>query len=378
MGMLDSLAGIMATFAINYITNSSIIVLLQQSAIPISMVISYVTLKARYSISQYCGAIIVLLGIVAVLIPSFFGSSDAGGQNELPWIGVLVLACIPMCFSSVYKEKALGEVDIDVVYLNGWVAVFQSLASIPLCIPSAYLIGITPAEIIPNLMEGFKCWLGIDSVVVATGNLAVDHCGMSPFYVNTYLCFNIVFNVLIILILKHGSANIMWMASTIIVPLSNVAFSLKFMPNHTTLETSDWVGLVVIMTGLIVYRFSGAIAGVWKRCTGKLTAEEIAAQDLADRLERAAEGKQLKFVGFNQMEAVETLVDSRLLNVRRANMFRSPQQIRGTYLTKLGIPASPHVTVIPPKMGKTPEMGKKFQMSPAIPMRIIKKKGAEV
>ena len=38
---------------------------------------------------------------------------------------------------SVYKEKALGDVDIDPVYLNGWVAVYQFLFSIPLLIPSA-------------------------------------------------------------------------------------------------------------------------------------------------------------------------------------------------------------------------------------------------
>ena len=40
-----------------------------------------------------------------------------------------------MC--SVYKEKALGDVDIDPVYMNGWVAVYQFLFSIPLLIPSA-------------------------------------------------------------------------------------------------------------------------------------------------------------------------------------------------------------------------------------------------
>jgi hypothetical protein len=40
MGFYDSVAGIMQTFAVNYISNSSTIVLVQQSAIPISMVIS--------------------------------------------------------------------------------------------------------------------------------------------------------------------------------------------------------------------------------------------------------------------------------------------------------------------------------------------------
>ncbi|CAM9445350.1 unnamed protein product, partial [Ectocarpus fasciculatus] len=257
MGFLDSLAGIMGVFAVNYITNSSIIVLVQQSAIPISMVISSITLNARYTNNQYVGAGVVLLGIAAVLMPSFFSTAVPvpGEEPQLPWIALLIFACIPMCLSSVYKEKALGEVDIDVIYLNGWVAIFQTIAAIPLCFPSAYVTGLSMDQIWPNLYEGFLCWFGVNSISEPTGSLVVDDCAMSPFYVNVYIFFNVVFNVLIIVILKHGSANIMWMASTVIVPLSNVAFSLQFMPNHTTLHASDWIGLVVIMTGLLIYRF---------------------------------------------------------------------------------------------------------------------------
>ena len=47
-----------------------------------------------------------------------------------------VLSCIPMCLSSVYKEKALGDDDMDVVYLNGWVAVFQFMASLLFAVSS--------------------------------------------------------------------------------------------------------------------------------------------------------------------------------------------------------------------------------------------------
>lgn len=53
MGAYDSLAGIMQTFAINFITNASTIVLVQQSAIPISMAISKYALNAKYTTAQY-------------------------------------------------------------------------------------------------------------------------------------------------------------------------------------------------------------------------------------------------------------------------------------------------------------------------------------
>lgn len=52
MGLLDSVAGIMAVFAVNYIDNAAVIVLLQQAAIPISMSISKLFLGANYTLSQ--------------------------------------------------------------------------------------------------------------------------------------------------------------------------------------------------------------------------------------------------------------------------------------------------------------------------------------
>jgi drug/metabolite transporter (DMT)-like permease len=119
MGMFDSVAGLMSSFAVNYISSASLIVLIGQSAIPISMAISYYLLQARYSISQYTGAGIVLLGIAVVLLPSFLtpaivpnanstpdsSSTSSSSNNEVMWICILVLSCVPMCLSSAYKEK---------------------------------------------------------------------------------------------------------------------------------------------------------------------------------------------------------------------------------------------------------------------------------
>lgn len=145
-----ALAGLMQIFATTYITSGSLIILLTQAAIPISMAISRFSLGAKYTVNQYLGAGAVLCGLVVVLLPSFQQSQDdTGGQNQvravpplllmpslllllltLParpcaqvvWAVVMILSCIPMTLSSVYKEKALGDTDIDVVYLNGALA----------------------------------------------------------------------------------------------------------------------------------------------------------------------------------------------------------------------------------------------------------------
>jgi uncharacterized membrane protein len=139
-GGLDAVSALMATFAVNYIIDAPLLVLLQQAAIPISMATSKLLLKSRYTYIQYGGALVVMVGLVVVLLPSFSGGAT-GGTGQLVWFAVMILSCVPMCLSSVYKEQTLGEVDMDVVYLNGWIAVFQFATTIPLSVPSFLAMG---------------------------------------------------------------------------------------------------------------------------------------------------------------------------------------------------------------------------------------------
>jgi hypothetical protein len=232
MGAYDSLAGIMQVFAVNFIKSSSIIVLVQQSAIPINMAISFTMLNAKYTFAQYSGAAVVLLGIVVVLIPQMIpgyaahaaapadgggdSSSSSGGDgssgsgsddSDFMWIFILVVSCVPMCLSSVYKEIALGEMEIDVVYLNGWVAVFQFIMAVPLVIPSSAVIGMPMSAIMPNMWSGLDCYMGRNTITAENqaeyGAFPVDDCTDSYFYTNAYIFFNVVYNVLMILVLKY-------------------------------------------------------------------------------------------------------------------------------------------------------------------------------
>jgi CRT-like, chloroquine-resistance transporter-like len=61
-----------------------------------------------------------------------------------------------MALSSVYKEIALGEAELDPIYLNGWVAVFQFAISIPLALPAA-LAGsppVMPKQLPESIWDG--------------------------------------------------------------------------------------------------------------------------------------------------------------------------------------------------------------------------------
>ena len=175
MGILDCMSSLMGTFSSVYLPGP-LLVLLPQASIPISMILSRQLLDERYVGFQYAGAFVVVLGIFFVLSPEVRSSSDTiyecvaideeqycvtckeetfeevclthfdegtgnalcewtsslnnsedseQSMSTLIWSAVLIFACIPGTLSSIYKEKALGETQLDPVFLNGWIAVFQ-------------------------------------------------------------------------------------------------------------------------------------------------------------------------------------------------------------------------------------------------------------
>lgn len=351
MGLLDCITCMLLTFASVYLPGS-LLILLPQAAIPISMAFSKKIKGESYKFSQYFGAFVVILGILVVLEPlitsrhvpdytckaineeefcvlcgdetteegclshrtnsnfvviraasavvrpleggddvinslhssltretdSFESTatddtdgalcrwlssgSEASSSSEsttalLLWSLVTIAACIPMTLSSIYKEMALnGDTnDIDPIFLNGWVALFQFIFSFPLALPAGMTSDppVTPVELPKNIWDGVRCYLGISTI--ETGCHPDDQCHESPFYVNMFLAFNVCFNILIVYLLKFGSANVLFMASTVMVPIGNLAFALPFMPGSQPLHDSDVAGLAVILLGLVAYRF---------------------------------------------------------------------------------------------------------------------------
>lgn len=73
------------------------------------MVISKYLINAQYNRYQYIGAVIVAGGIIVVLAPTI------SGGGSIIWALVMMVSCVPMTLSSVYKEISLGETELDPV-----------------------------------------------------------------------------------------------------------------------------------------------------------------------------------------------------------------------------------------------------------------------
>jgi hypothetical protein len=148
------------------------------------------------------------------------------------------------------------------MYLNGMIAVFQLLFSLILCVPSSLASDPpVPIEDLPqNLFNGLKCFVGVSSVECKDdeddGECYPDNCNPNaPTFVACYLIFNQLYNLLILLILKYGSANILWMvclfpfaphspiflmvsqAMTLMVPLGNVVRAPSAFPPSRSCHT---------------------------------------------------------------------------------------------------------------------------------------------
>src|SRR3546814_10733537 len=95
----------------------------------------------------------------------------------------------------------------------------------------AWAMGLPVSSIPENTYNGWLCWLGTSSVEPGDpSGMPVDDCTMAPVYVSAYLAFNIVYNILIVVVIKYGGANLLFIASTVMVPIGNVAFSFRFVP----------------------------------------------------------------------------------------------------------------------------------------------------
>lgn len=191
------------------------------------MIITKIFLHARYRNFQIWGALLVGVGLVIALLPHMnFSSSESelSGSKQWLWITLLILSCVPTCFSTLYKEVALDNYNLHVIYLNGWTALFQfffTLVLMPLC---GLFQQVKPMDMSAYLYNSWGCYaLGINgqessfnsNVPPSLQGSTPDNCSKGFFFVNFYLFFNVIYDIVSVAIVKYGGANAMWLSTTV-------------------------------------------------------------------------------------------------------------------------------------------------------------------
>ena len=259
--------------------------LLTNAVIPVTMLLSYFILHQRFLSTQYIGSVVIMLGIGAVLLPQLFPSwslftseHDSGGEvgqddnSDLPLFNFLfLLSVIPSALSSIYKELAFVDADIDANYLQSWVSLWQSLFGF-LLIPLNTLPFLGPQavrwdQLASSFVDGWWCFLGYNLVrpphctshhIPDSALPACDDCAGAWWPIFLYVAFNLLFNVFTVLLIKYGSATLMFIIMTLRLPLVQLAFSMPaFNDPPDSFGYAAGFGLGVILLGLICYRWPG-------------------------------------------------------------------------------------------------------------------------
>jgi CRT-like, chloroquine-resistance transporter-like len=138
-----------------------------------------------------------------------------------------------------------------------WCQLFIVWVFVPLL--SLHGFGGTPLHDIPMVFrDGFRCFIGDTTIPVYNGDEVTGYC--SPFVPRVtmlYSTLGFLAAIFQLLILRYGSAVLMVIASAVILPLSNLAFSIEWVMGDQVEPFSyyDVGGLVLVLFGIILYRW---------------------------------------------------------------------------------------------------------------------------
>eukprot|EP00753_Platysulcus_tardus_P016082 PLAT5399.4.p1 GENE.PLAT5399.4~~PLAT5399.4.p1 ORF type:complete len:469 (-),score=119.19 PLAT5399.4:17-1300(-) len=258
MGLLDTSYNILSTWPVPYL-GGPLSNVLSQVVLPFNMLGSLCFLRTKYLKVHYIGAILVIYGVMVKLIPDlFFNKSgrtalcvhDCGG-----WIVLLILAQVPAAASNVYKEIALKDaaVDMDVWYLNAWIAIFQlfwGLLSFPLISVGAVNHNPRPvAALFSYIRDATTCFFGQNAIAADT------HCSGTIWVFLVFLMFNFTYNQLMLYVFKAGSSVLFVVASAVRLPLVDLLLLSSFVagPSRAFFTVYDGFALFILVLAIFIY-----------------------------------------------------------------------------------------------------------------------------
>ncbi|XP_049851611.1 crt homolog 1-like [Schistocerca gregaria] len=243
MGLLDALSGILMVCG-GAGTPGPLQLMLIQGAIPLTMLFSFfmtipvistyigTRLELRYRWTHVFGAVLIFGTVVGSILPIVL---KGGGQGINPSYTVMfIVSVIPLALSSVYKELAFKDINLDIYLVSAWVSTFQLLLGF-LTLPLSVLSESDPLSALKripsDLYNGTLCFFGYNTLGPKfVNNLCAER--LVWLHVLAYIFFNILYNIAILLLIKYGSASLSQLASTITLPLTNICFTLKFVMNE--------------------------------------------------------------------------------------------------------------------------------------------------
>lgn len=107
------------------------------------------------------------------------------------------------------------------------------------------------------MVNGYNCVVARED----TSNSS-DVCDDAWIYVAVWLGFMFFYNMLMTSLIQQSGAALMFAVGTLATPVTNLAFSLRFVMGDQAepFSTANFVGLIFICGGIAIYKSSSAAA----------------------------------------------------------------------------------------------------------------------
>lgn len=307
MAFLDSLEDLAVVLGTAH-TPLALQTLLPQGVLPVTMLLGMVWVKATYSRWNLFAAACIMLGVVVVVLPSF-------SKHVVPAVigfEILLFAGnFPGAASSLYKQASLQYARVDVFFLTTWITFFQivigfALTPLNALVPEAEG-GVSMQDVGVQFSRGAQCLIGIntikcnldscsffemkwvngteklvsllDNTVNGGHPLEIATCyAYKPLFSNhgnphnglpqcdacegawwkwsLFIFFVFAYNVLLLKVVKHGSAAFMYAANAVTLPLVNIlGTSAVVMGAGQAMALNLYTvgGLVLTLAGLAIW-----------------------------------------------------------------------------------------------------------------------------
>ncbi|KAF4676986.1 hypothetical protein FOL47_003983 [Perkinsus chesapeaki] len=225
--------------------------LLQQGMVPFTLMWSCLLLAARYTFEELFGVGLV----VAMTIASAVLSSASGGSSG---VGMSILCLLSTLF------QALGQVIREVMFRDytqyaekhGYKNKNLNVFAVSSSNHTFGIIWVFPISILVELSRTTDDVLGVMGEGFQT--LLHAHGAMPAFVV--FMVINVCFNITIYLMVCYGSSLLTFVSLKLTVPLS-AFMSLISWPliGADTITWFEWVCLVVILAGVIIFRHGNGV-----------------------------------------------------------------------------------------------------------------------
>jgi len=246
IGLTDGISTILQLIASPYLPGP-IISLLSQSSILFSMIISTLILLKKFTFWEIWSVILVYFGVTVTLIPEFSGIDES---ISVYYSLIMGFVALPSAIAVTLKELLFRNYDFDLFIVNSHGSLFQ-LISFPFFLPLAILFDQTQGQpLLTYIINGFYCFIGKTPVG------SKFDCSPDPYPYVVYIGINLIYNLLLLMLVKYASAVLCFMTLQAVLPVSVILFYINW-PYLEATKFSIWtiMGLVVIMVALALYQF---------------------------------------------------------------------------------------------------------------------------